>query len=798
MKKLSIFIFSLMVASFAATAQEQPPKFADWDPKPKMHPIPVEYFKEHAVVILESEKRDYIFEGKGTTMYSTIHRIVKVLDRKGIEQFNTITVPYERNQSRIDSIKARVILPDGTTRDVRYNMLYAGSGGIFFAFDGMEKNAEIELVVKYKALSSNFGSIYFQYTIPVLNTFFELNYPKEMTFNTKGYHGFPSGHEEIVGNHKQIKIYQADIPALERQPYSFYDLYTMRLEYGIDHYVSRGGYQRGEEYTYDKLAQNLYTRFYDKNMVDRMLPNRKNIRMDQVGLKESERLAVNRFLTNTVGIRGTESDEKKIKMIEDGIKTNIMQYWELSSREGDNLDTVLAKKSATDAGIVRLFAMCFRVCGINHELGKVSDRREHLMDKQFINWAPLDDYIFYFPDFDAYLAPTEQYYRYPELPYTMINNKGIFTKTNPEQGYVVGGDVAAADAIQRTIVPHETHATTFKMNTEISISPEMNTSADVTCIYTGYNAADLRLELAKTPKEKIKELIKDEVKIAERQEDLIRYSTSNESFSTVYENKPLIINAIVRVPDMIEKAGNRYIINAGNAIGSQPHLYDQKDRVLPVDLEYAFSNSYTINVNIPEGYKVVDVENMTLNVEQTDRDNGNTIAYFRSNWNLKGNKMVITIDESYPKTHYSVRDYGEFRKIMNAGADFNRGIIVLEKLPVKRKPMKAKKTVTFAKPVPTVNTVTVANTTTKTTTKPTVTKTVTKTTTVTTIKPAAAKPATVVTKPEPPKPAAKPTTPPQNGGQILHREGEEQQNRPVSLPPAKTTKPTPTKRANKA
>lgn len=777
MKKLSIFIFSLMVASFTATAQEQPPKFADWDPKPKMHPIPVEYFKEHAVVILESEKRDYIFEGKGTTMYSTIHRIVKVLDRRGIEEFNTITVPFRRNQSRVDSIKARVVLPDGTVRNLKYEMLYIGDGGLFFALDGVEKNAEIEIMVKYKALSSNFGSVNFQYTAPVLNTFFELNYPKEMTFNTKGYHGFPSGREEMVGNHKQIKIYQSDIPALEKQPYSFYNLYRMRLEYGIDHYVSRGGYQRGEDFIYDKLAQNMYTRFYDKNMIDRVLPNRRNVRMDQVGLKESERLAVNRFLTNVVGIRGTESDEKKIKMIEDGIKTNIVQYWELSPKEGDDLDTVLAKKSATASGIVRLFAMCFRTSGIKHELGMVSDRREHTMDKQFINWAPLEDYVFYFPDQETYLAPAEQYYRYPEVPYTMINNKGVFVKTNPEMGYVVGGDVAAADAIIRTIATHEQHSASIKTNTEISISKDLATSADVTRAYTGYSAADLRLELAKAPKEKIKELIKDEVRIADRQEDLIRYSTSNESFNTVYENKPLIINAIVRVPDMIEKAGNRYIVNVGNAIGRQAQLYDQKDRVLPVDLDYAHTNSYSVTVNIPEGYKVVDVASLNTNVEQIDRDNGNTIAYFRSNYNLQGSKLVVSVTESYPKIHYSVRDYGEFRKIMNASADFNKGIVVLEKLPVKRKPVKAKKQVA-------TTTTTVSTTTTKQNVRPTREKTTTTTTSTTTSK-------TTVTKPAAP-------AQPQKGGHILHKEGEAQENRPVSLPPAKATKPAAAKRTNKA
>lgn len=691
MKKLSIFIFSLMVASFTGHAQqEQPTKFAEWAPKPAMHPIPVAYFKEHAVVLLESEVRDYKFEGKDVTMYSTVHRIVKVLDRRGIEEFNTITIPFRRNESRVDSVKARVVLPNGTTHDLTYEMLYIGDGGLFFALDGVEPNAEIEILVKYKALSSYFGSVNFQYGVPVLNTYFELNYPKEMFFNTKGYHGFPSGHEEIVGNHKQIKIFQADIPALENQPYSFYDLYRMRLEYGIDHMVNRGGFQRGEDYTYDKLAQNMYTRFYDKNQFDKIIPNRKNIRYDQVGFKESDKRIAAKFLTS-IGIKGTETDKEKIKMIEDGIKTNIVKYWELSGWEGENLDTIVSKKSASAEGIVKLFCACFHAAGINHELGKVSDRREHLMDPKFINWAPLQNYVFYFPDFDSYMAPDEPYYRYPEVPYSMINNKGIFCRTNPETGYLIGGDVAGAEAIVRTITQRESHLTNLKSNTEISISKDLDVSADITRSYTGYAAADLRLMLAAAPKEKIKDIIREEIMIAEKPEDMIRYSTSNESFSAVYQNKPLIVNAIVRTPYMIEKAGNRYLLNVGDALGHLPEMYDKNERVLPVDLDYAKNSTYTITVNIPEGYKVTDAHSLHTYIEQTDKDNGNTLAYFKSDYTINGKKLVVTISESYPKLHYSVRDYQEFRKIMNASADFNKAIVVLEKEKVAIRKKKTKK-----------------------------------------------------------------------------------------------------------
>lgn len=692
MKKLSILMFSLMAASFAAKAQEQPMQFMEWDPKPKMHPIPVKYFKEHAVILLQSEKRDYKFEGnRNITMYSTIHRIVKVLDKHGIEDYNTITVPFVRNESRVDSVKARVILPNGTTRDLKYEMLYIGSGGLFFALDGMEKNAEVEILVKYKSVSSLFGSVFFQYDIPVMNTYFELNYPKEMVFNLKSYHGFPAGKEEMVHGHKQVKIFQPEIPALEHEKYSFYDLYRMRLEYGFDHFISLGGYQSGDPYTYEKMAQEMYNRFYDKNMLDKRLPNRTNIGLDKTWLKESEKRSINKFLT-TIGVRGPESDKEKIKKIEDGIKTEITNYWELAGTDaGDNLDSIIAKKSASPTGIVKLFAACFRTVGITHELGRVSDRREHLMDSKFINWAPLQDYVFYFPDFNSYLAPTEPYYRYPEIPYSMINNKGVFTRTNPEMGYVVGRNVTEGDAIIRKIAPNDDHFTNCNTVTEISVSKDLDVTTDITRSYTGYHAADLRLAIARTPRERVKEMIQEEIELARRPEDLIRYSTSNESFNVVYSNKPLVINAIVRTPYFVEKAGDRCLVNIGDAIGDKPALYDENERILPIDLNYPETKNYTITVNLPEGYKLADVNGVRRYVEETDRDNGNTIAYFKSDYTINGNKLVVTVTESYPKIHYSVREYNDFRKILIAAADFNKSVIVLDKLKPKRVAPKHKK-----------------------------------------------------------------------------------------------------------
>lgn len=693
MRKLIVFIITLFVVTITVKAQPQQvsagrdeimkdgkmPHFPDWDPNPKMHPVPPEYNNEHAIVLLESEKIDYKFEGTGITMYSTIHRIIKVLDRLGIESFNTVLVPFRNGETRVDSVKARTILPDGTTRNVKYEMLYVGGGEFLFALDGMEKNAEVEIVIKYKSISSYFGSRRYQYGIPVLNAYFELNYPKELTINTKGYHGFPSGNEEMVGGHKQVKIFQANIPKLESQPFSFYDLYGMRIEFGIDHFTHRGGYERSDNYTWDMYAHSIYQRYYN--------------------FRQSEKNAAARFLT-TIGIRGGETELEKIKKIEEGIKTNIVAYWEISGRTVDyidstpeakyadkywetskvaeNIDSIVLKKSASERGIIRLFCACLKVAGVKHELGITSNRTEHLMDNKFVNWQPLQDYLFYFPDFDAYLAPTEPFYRYPEVPYEMINNKGLFCKTNPESEFNIGREITESEAIIRTISPLPANYTQVNGKININLDKDFGTVVETKRTYSGYSAPELRKEIAAASPEEKKKLILKESILADKPEMLLKYSIDNESISAVYENKPLIINTTVRTSDLVEKAGAGYLLKIGEVIGTQPNFYSKEERVLPVDIEFPHTNHVTISVTIPEGYKAQNLEALKIYAEVGDKNTGVFSAYFKSDYQLTGNNLVVTITRSYPQLHYSVSEFESFKKVMNAAADFNKVSILIE------------------------------------------------------------------------------------------------------------------------
>ena len=179
MKKLSSFIFLCSVAALSASAQKYTtakPRPAEWADRPVVHPVPPEFAKEPAIMLLNEFSLDYRVEGKSFNMYSTEHRLIKVLDDRGIETYNTLDIPVYSG-TRVPSIKARTILPNGKVKEIAQDMILVtknphGYWSIIIAMEGVEKYSEIEYIIKEIHNADYFGSYTFQYDIPVLETHF--------------------------------------------------------------------------------------------------------------------------------------------------------------------------------------------------------------------------------------------------------------------------------------------------------------------------------------------------------------------------------------------------------------------------------------------------------------------------------------------------------------------------------------------------------------------------------------------------------------------------------------------------
>ncbi len=691
MKKLASFIFMFSVAALSVSAQRYTnarPVEEEWSSKPVFHPVPREFANEFAYVILNDISIDNRVDGKDLNSYINLHRIVKVLDDRGIENFKTLDLPVYFG-TRVPLVRARVILPDGKTREIAKDMILVtrnahGYWSIIIALEGMQKNTEIEYLIKEIHTASNFVTIPFQEMIPVVESHFSMSYPKNYFYEEKGYNGVPDIKDTLLKNRRRMAISLYDIPKLRPEPSSFYDLYTMRAELRLDHYFEENATNSIVEFKWDDLGRKFYDNYYK--------------------ITDKEKAAVNEYLSE-LGVRPNGNAYENMKKIENGIKTTISEYayidyddsrevlatkhirnisvYDVSYDQTKNpLDSIIAKRSATSNGIIKLFVACFTQAGVDFEFGLAGDRHEHVFDSKFVNWNNLDEPLFYFPDFKKFLDPVRKLYRYPVVPEWVLNNKGVFCSI-PPNGFVTG------DLIKyRKITPMSEKETQSNIAAAVSFTKDMDALVDVSYSYTGYASANLREELATMTKEKQKDLVRDMVSFVRKPEDIEKYTISNETPDNFYKNKPLEITATVNTSALTEDAGKNYLFSIGKIIGKQQQLYNEDERRLPVDLDYPHTMTRTITLNLPVGCKVLNPEVLRMQAEYVNREVKPVIG-FKSDYTLiadkkKGDKLVITVTEFYTQLHFSPEYYERYREIVNKAADFSKVALLISKKDEKR------------------------------------------------------------------------------------------------------------------
>ena len=695
MKKLSVFIFLFTIASFAVSAQKklnQVPKFIEWAENPTVHPLAPEYKNEAAYFILNDVSMDYRFEGRHTSDYVTIHWIVKVLNDKGIQAFNQISFPVN-SHTRVPEIKARTITTDGKVRDIAKEMIKVtkdeyGRNKIVFAMEGVEKNAEIEFLIRLIKPFSAFGEYDFQYNIPTVHSRFEMSYPKDLVFETKGYNGFPTGKDTLQHNRRHILITENNIPALRPEPHSFYNQNRMRVEYKLVSFIDGNLNDSRRLNSWDDFGRVVFN--------------------DDCKFTDKEKGAVNKFLSD-LGVPGHGNEAENIRKIENGIKNNIVLYRNVdfddqyevyaynqirsvskNAAEYDDtkspLDSIISNRAATHEGYLRLFAACFAQAGVKYQVGMAGNRHDYRFDSKFENWSRLEYYMIYFPNLHQFISPTNMYCRFPIIPAEVLNNKGVFCAIPPNN--VVSGRLMELIPI----TPLPAAASQKNLNATVSFNPEMDAHIDATYSFSGYPATDLREAIAHQPKSKITELVENMMPLAEKPEHLLSYEIKNDKFEAFNTNRPLKIIASINAPQLTEQAGEQYLFRLGDVIGTQAELYTEETRVMPVDFDYPYELNRTITINIPKGYQVLNTGDIKLHSDFVD-PKLKPVLSFNSDYNLikdkeNGDKLVVTINEFYKLMHFSADDYEIYRKVFNTAADFNKVSLVFQKIKGYDKKMK--------------------------------------------------------------------------------------------------------------
>jgi hypothetical protein len=580
------------------------------------------------------------------------HRKIRVYSHEAINNFNKIYVPVS-NVIAILDIRARFISPDGKITEVpkesireAQNLDNKGNFNVF-AIEGAVTGGEIEYYYKLRRRFDPYGTVYMQGDEPRTNVQVIFAFPSKLEYLVKSYNRFPDFStrvDTLLG--KTFMTAECKVIASQKEEkYASKEAGLMRYEYTLA-YNGFNGIVRS--YSFAKVGSNFYENLYmpDKKSAKAVKSCIQKLKLD--GLNEAQ----------------------KIRKIEDFVKEDIALSEDLGTTPG--IDQMLKLKQTTTVGSTKLMVALLNEAGVNFELVCTTKQTDREFDPDFNGWNFLDDYLIYFPSLDKVVLPDNRMYRLGITPSAYEGGFGLFlhpvsygnfhslawnVKKLPVDSYLKNAD---------------------SMDVHLVLNPEgMNLDADVSRVFYGEWAASYQAYWNFMNEDDRKQQISQIFNMGTENTTINSYKVSHETPSDIAVN-PFRWDVNLTAHSLVEQAGNDLIIKIGESIGEQSELYQETERKLPITV-FDLHNYYRkIAFDIPEGYSVSNLDDLNMSVELLN--NGKVSCCFRSWYELNGKQLVIYSKEYYTEMHYPVTRFEEFRKVINAAADFNKKTILLTKI----------------------------------------------------------------------------------------------------------------------
>jgi hypothetical protein len=653
--KSALFLLSFPLATAMAQTALPPIELQHWDTKPVLHAVDPRYKSESAVYLLDERWMEYVDEPKDEVgLYRTLHRIIHINDDKGIEAFNKVYLGVSDNSDIVD-IRARTILPGGKVIEVdRQSIkdLKEEDGNVYkiFAMEGLEKGCEVEYYYTYRRNTTFFGREQLQGVFPVLKARLKILAPQRLVFQLKAYNCELAVTDTVINGKRIFSAGLGDLRGAEKEKYAAYKANLARVEYKLSYNTANNG-GTVRLFTWNELAKRVYN-------VD-------------AGFTDGEQKKAGELIRHQ-GWDKLGGEREKIIAVENYLKKKISTREDIKDDNAENVEWILKNGIATSRGIVRLYEALYKGLGLETQIVLAADRSEATIDRSFENWNNASEFLLYFPGQKKFLAPTLPGTRYPWIEPSWGGRDGLFCKTT-----TIGTFTTAMAEIRP--IPLEDYSENFnRIDSKLQLNTGMDTLlVDMKQSYGGYSAFGYRAGFVLANAEQQHTFLKEIVKFGTNSENIVSSKIENADFESFNDNKPFIVQANVKSSELLEIAGNKILVKIGEIIGPQVEMYQEKARQFPMDMGFPHSFERTIELVVPDGYMIKNPEDLKIHDEY--KENGQVTMGFVSEYNLEGNRLKVHIMEQYRRVDYPLAQYEDFRKIINASADFNKIVLVLEK-----------------------------------------------------------------------------------------------------------------------
>jgi hypothetical protein len=483
--------------------------------------------------------------------------------------------------------------------------------------------------------------------LPIMDINFELIHPNHLVFKTKGYNNLSEAviDDKIFKDKISISVKETNVPKLEDdEKYSNWKANIKHFRYKLDANLYNGSKNL---YNYKEFASNVFERF--------------NTELD----KKSQK-AVDEFCKT---IPKSNDLQEQIWNIENKVKKTIPYNRYFDTKE--NLAEVIKTKQANQTETLALYLAIFKYFKIENQIVFASNRYDIAFDPEFESYENLDELLFFFPSINKFMTPTEIEYRIPLIPNILANNYGLFIKGKEFAGVKMGIGEVNFIPIPGVEITHDVMNITIDFTKDIenpTITDEIS--------FGGYAALNLQPIKDFVPAEQYKEILKSIAENYTIQEEYTSLTTENDGTEFIGK-KPFVLKVTFEGKDLVQKAGENYLFSVGKTIGSQMELYQENKRMMPVEIDYPHSYLRKIKIILPKGVTVKNLEKFNMS-HKTDI-NGKTEATFVSSYKTDGDEILIENTEYYNIINYPLEHFDSYKAVINAAADFNKIVIVLNK-----------------------------------------------------------------------------------------------------------------------
>ncbi len=639
---------------FALTGIAQEPD-TDWLAQPIAHTVRPAYAKESAVILEDQRVHEFRKDEKNVMwIFITNRRLIKLNDDKGVEMYNKIYIfiPYN---TEVLEMKARTRQPNGKVVNLPANKIFEveeeGKKYKKFALEGIEKGSEIEYLVRFKKEIATFGLEIFQSEKTAYErTKFTLICPDYLIFAVKGYNGFTVSPDSIIDKKRIVIATEENIDALDEEKYSATTPYNKNVQYKLSYNLDKDKTVR--LYTWNELAKNVYNNYNS--------------------FSDKELKVIDNYYKQ-MKLSDDMPEKSRIVAIEDFLKTNINIGENAIGEDADKIERIIKTKVAGNFGFTRLFIGILQKAGINNQIVFPSKRDDYPIDEKFENYRLIDDLLLYFPATGNFLDPVNPANRYPFVQPYYAGTRGLFLK-----GTTIGSfktAIASFDSIP--LRPYEENGN------NLYIQIRFNSQKDSLLLHSkqslsGYSASSYRPAYSFLTKDKQDDFTKDIIRSICKSENIRNIKVENSAMTDCSKDLPLNIIADITCSGLIEKAGNKILFKIGEVIGSQEQMYQEKKRQLPILIQYPHALDREISFTIPAGYQVKNLNDLNLHITDKNAEGTETMGFI-STYTLTGSELVVNLHEFYKEIFYPVNRIDDFRNVVNAAADFNKIVLVLEK-----------------------------------------------------------------------------------------------------------------------